>query len=417
MRWPSTGWWKAALPESGPGGHPSGRPAAPPSGREDWQAGGFGIYVHWPFCAAKCPYCDFNSHVRAGVDTARWSRALTAEISRAAAETPARRVDSIFFGGGTPSLMPPEVVAAVIAAIRAGWALADDAEVTLEANPTSVEAGRFRGYREAGVNRLSMGIQSLDDRDLKALGRMHDTAEAVRAFGVARGIFDRVSFDLIYARQGQTLEGWRAELARALDMAVDHLSLYQLTIEPGTRFGDLAARGRLRGLPANDVAADMYHATAEICGAVGMTSYEVSNHARPGAESLHNLLYWRYGDFVGVGPGAHGRLTLGGVRQATETIRAPEAWIEAVERAGSGESGRAGISPIDQAIEMAMMGLRLTEGIDLARYEALAGAPMPADRVAELAELGLVEVAAGRLRTSPAGRAVLDGVLRRLTAD
>ena len=348
---------------------PDGAPA------EDWRSGGFAVYIHWPFCLAKCPYCDFNSHVRQTVDADRWRRALVAEVAAAAMTVPGRTVGSIFFGGGTPSLMPPDTVAAVIAAIAEVWTLASDAEITLEANPTSVEAGRFRGYRDAGVNRLSMGVQALNDADLKALGRMHDTAEAVRAFEVARSIFPRVSFDLIYARQGQTLADWRSELDRALAMAIDHLSLYQLTIEPGTRFGDLAARGRLRGMPSPDASQEMYLATEEICGRAGFGTYEISNHARSGAESRHNLVYWRYGDYAGVGPGAHGRLTRGGTRWATEAIRSPEAWLDAVETRGSGLATEAPVSSTDQAIEMLMMGLRLAEGIDPNRYAALAGAP------------------------------------------
>jgi oxygen-independent coproporphyrinogen-3 oxidase len=382
---------------------------------EDWEAGGFGVYVHWPFCAAKCPYCDFNSHVRSGVDQARWSRAIAAEIAAAAAETPGRTVGSVFFGGGTPSLMAPETVAAAMQAIAAGWRLAPDAEVTLEANPTSVEAGRFRGYRDAGVNRLSLGVQALDDDDLKALGRLHGVAEAVAAFEVARAIFPRVSFDLIYARQGQTPAAWRDELGRALAMAVDHLSLYQLTIEPGTRFGELAARGRLRGMPGSEAAAEMFLATQELCAAAGLAAYETSNHARAGAEGRHNLVYWRYGDYAGIGPGAHGRLTVGGRRLATEAVRAPEAWLAAVE-AGEGAAARAPVAAAEQAVEMAMMGLRLAEGIDLGRYAALAGAPMAEERIAEVAGLGLVERGGGRLRVTPAGGVVLDAVLGRLLA-
>jgi oxygen-independent coproporphyrinogen-3 oxidase len=383
---------------------------------EDWRTGGFGVYVHWPFCAAKCPYCDFNSHVRSAVDAGRWRRALVAEIEAAARAVPRRAVDTVFFGGGTPSLMPPETVAAVIEAIRVSWSLTPDAEITLEANPTSVEAGRFRGYREAGVNRLSMGIQALNDADLRALGRRHDTAEAVRAFDVARANFPRVSFDLIYARQGQTPAHWQAELRRALEMAIDHLSLYQLTIETGTRFGDLAARGKLRGLPEADAAADMYLATAEICGEAGFHTYEISNHARPGAESRHNLIYWRYGDYLGIGPGAHGRLTQGGNRWATESLRSPEAWLEAVERQGSGTSARAAVSLQDQAVEMLMMGLRLSEGVDPARFARLNGVPLPPARIEELRELGLLSWERGRLRATSAGRPVLDAVLKRLLA-
>jgi putative oxygen-independent coproporphyrinogen III oxidase len=379
-----------------------------PESQEDWRAGGFGVYVHWPFCAAKCPYCDFNSHVRTSIDTDRWRRALVAEIAAV--------VDTVFFGGGTPSLMPPETVAAAIDAVRRGWRLALDPEISLEANPTSVEAARFRGYRDAGVNRLSMGVQALNDLDLKALGRMHDTADAVRAFETARAIFPRVSFDLIYARQGQTLAAWRAELRRALAMAVDHLSLYQLTIETGTRFGDLAARGKLRGLPAPGAASDMFLATAEICGEAGLDGYEISNHARPGAESRHNLVYWRYGDYAGVGPGAHGRLSLATGRWALEQHRSPEAWLAAVEREGSGSSFRAALTGPEQAVEMLMMGLRLREGIDPARFAALNGAPLPPAPVEELQSLGLLDAGADRLRATPAGRPVLDAVLKRLLA-
>ncbi len=375
---------------------------------EDWHAGGFGVYIHWPFCAAKCPYCDFNSHVRAAVDHDRWREALVAQVAAVAAEVPGRRVESVFFGGGTPSLMPPETVAAILDAIRAGWGLDQGAEVTLEANPTSVEAGRFRGYRDAGVNRLSMGVQALNDADLKRLGRMHTTAEAIAAFEVARGIFNRVSFDLIYARQDQGLNAWRTELGRALEMAIDHLSLYQLTIEAGTRFGELHARGRLRGLPGADLAADLYTATGEICGEAGLGGYEVSNYARPGAESRHNLVYWRYGDYAGIGPGAHGRLTIGRDRWATESARQPEAWLsDPSERREPVDTG-------DQAAEMLMMGLRLTEGVELARYARLAGREISPAALSELGDLGLVEMRAGRVRATDPGRSVLDAVIKSL---
>ena len=376
---------------------------------EDWQAGGFGVYVHWPFCAAKCPYCDFNSHVRRDVDADRWRRALVAEVAAAAHEVPGRVVDTVFFGGGTPSLMPPETVAAVIAAIGEAWTLAPDAEITLEANPTSVEAGRLRGYRDAGVNRLSMGVQALSDADLRALGRMHDVAEAERAFAVARAIFPRVSFDLIYARQGQTLSDWRSELDRALAMAVDHLSLYQLTIEPGTRFGDLAARGRLRGLPDAGAAADMYLATQEACAAAGMAGYEISNHARPGAESRHNLVYWRYGDYAGIGPGAHGRLSQGGVRWATEAVRAPEAWLDAAEAGRSGIAARTAVDAAGAGGRDADDGAATRRGHRPGAFAALNGAPLPEERVAELASLGLVETA----RRAAAGDRCRAGGARR----
>jgi oxygen-independent coproporphyrinogen-3 oxidase len=383
---------------------------------EDWRAGGFGVYVHWPFCAAKCPYCDFNSHVRAGVDGGRWRRALVDEIAAAAAATPGREVGSVFFGGGTPSLMPPETVAAVLDAVAAGWKLASDAEITLEANPTSVEAGRFRGYAAAGVNRLSLGVQALRDADLRALGRLHDAAGARAAFEFARGVFPRLSFDLIYARQGQDVAAWRAELAEALALAADHLSLYQLTIEPGTRFGALAAAGRLRGLPDADTAADMFAVTQDLCGAAGLPAYETSNHAQPGAEGRHNLVYWRGGDYVGVGPGAHGRLTLGCRRWATEATAGPEAWLTAVERGADGTTRRAPVDPEERAVELLMLGLRLREGVDLDRQAALAGRPLDPARLDALVGLGLVAIERGRLRTTDAGRPVLDAVLKELLA-
>ena len=334
---------------------------------EDWRAGGFGLYVHWPFCAAKCPYCDFNSHVVAHVDQRRWADALSAEIARLAAETPDRHLGSIFFGGGTPSLMLPETVDAVIRAAQAGWGFANDIEISLEANPTSVEKGRFRGFADAGVNRLSMGIQALNDTDLHRLGRMHSVAEARTAFDVARSVFDRVSFDLIYARQGQDRTAWRAELREALSMAVDHLSLYQLTIEPGTAFGARAEAGKLRDLPDDDLSADMYFDTQDLCEAAGMGCYEISNHARPGAQSRHNLVSWRQGDWAAVGPGAHGRLTLPNGRMATEAHRMPGAWIQAVETTGTGEVPRDAIPAHEQATEYLLMSLRLTEGLDEAR--------------------------------------------------
>ena len=381
---------------------------------EDWRSGGFGIYFHWPFCLAKCPYCDFNSHVRSSIDEARWRRALVGQVAAAARQVPGRRVDTIFFGGGTPSLMPPETAAAVIAAVRDGWPQAGDVEITLEANPTSVEAGRFHGFRDAGVNRVSMGIQALDEGDLRRLGRMHSVAEAIRAYEIARDTFERVSFDLIYARQGQTLDQWRAELGRALALAVDHLSLYQLTIEDGTRFGDMHARGRLRGLPDADLAADMFAVTQETCDAAGMGGYEISNHARPGAESRHNLIYWRYGDYAGIGPGAHGRLTVGGRRWAIESPRSPEAWLAAAEGDAAEITIRSEVEPEDQGAEMLMMGLRLREGVDLARYARLTGRELPAFRIAELSSLGLLELDGSRIFATESGRIVLNAVIKQL---
>ena len=382
----------------------------------DWQHGGFGLYVHWPFCAAKCPYCDFNSHVTARVDHARWCRAYLAELQRVAALTPGRVLNTIFFGGGTPSLMAPETVAQIIAEARRLWPTANDLEVTLEANPTSVEAGRFRAFREAGVTRISMGIQALNDADLRRLGRLHSANEAMAAFDVARGIFDRVSFDLIYARQGQTLDAWRAELTHALDMAIDHLSLYQLTIEPGTAFGDRHSRGTLRDLPQDDLAADLFDLTQDMCGAHGMPSYEVSNHARDSAQSRHNLIYWRGGDYAGIGPGAHGRITTGRGRVAISTRRMPDAWLTSVEDSGSGDTVTDVLTPDDHATEYLMMSLRLNEGTDLQRLSEL-GLRLRPETLDHLAAHDLVTHDAARLRTTQAGRRVLNGVLRDLLVD
>ena len=334
--------------------------------------GGFALYVHWPFCKAKCPYCDFNSHVRAGVDHERWRRALLAELDHFAALTPGHRLDSIFFGGGTPSLMAPATVAAVIDSAVRHWRPAPGIEITLEANPTSVEAERFRGFRAAGVNRVSLGVQALDDADLRFLGREHSVAEALAAVELAAANFPRHSFDLIYARPGQTMTAWEAELRRALDLAAGHLSLYQLTIEPGTRFHAMVEQGRLVPLD-EDVQAALYEQTQALLGAAGLPAYEISNHARPGQESRHNLVYWRYGDYVGIGPGAHGRLTLDGTRLATRTLRVPERWLAAVESDGNGEEPREQVDAGPQLVEALMMGLRLTEGIPLARLERIGG--------------------------------------------
>lgn len=383
---------------------------------EDWQEAGFGLYVHWPFCQAKCPYCDFNSHVVANVDQSRWADAFEREIARYAAETDGRVLRSIFFGGGTPSLMHPETVARVLNATRVAWPFANDCEITLEANPTSVEAARFERYADAGVNRISMGIQALNDDDLRRLGRLHDVADAMAAFNVARTLFDRVSFDLIYARQEQTLLGWKDELRRALDMAVDHLSLYQLTIEEGTAFGDRYAAGRLRGLPDEDRAADMWEVTQEVTSEAGFAAYEVSNHARPGAESRHNLLYWKSGDYVGIGPGAHGRLTLDGARWATETPLAPGAWIERVATTGSGEALRETIDHADRLAEFLLMGLRVTDGIDEIRLSRLGGDVL-FNNISKLVSLDLLERRDGHIRATPQGRPVLNSILREILSD
>ncbi len=383
---------------------------------EDWENGGFGLYVHWPFCQAKCPYCDFNSHVAQTVDQDRWRRAYVSEIGRIGAETKGRVLRSIFFGGGTPSLMAPSTVAAIVQAAGAEWAFANDVEVTLEANPTSVEAGRFAAYHDAGVNRISLGIQALNDKDLRSLGRMHTADEAFEAFDVARNQFERISFDLIYARQNQTLADWQSELDQALAMAVDHLSLYQLTIEPGTVFGTRHALGKLRGLPDEDLAADMYEQTQEIAHKRGFAAYEVSNHAKSGQESRHNLIYWRSGDYVGIGPGAHGRLTLAGQRYATETPLAPGDWLDRVGRTGNGESSRQALTADEQRTEYLLMGLRLTEGVDIGRLGLANGLELER-QINRLRDDGLIGRVGNMLAVTARGRPVLNAVLGTLLAD
>lgn len=381
---------------------------------EDWQSGGFGLYLHWPFCESKCPYCDFNSHVAANINQKRWQRAYLKEIDRLAADTKGRVLETVFFGGGTPSLMQPDLVAAIIEKIRTAWPMVNNPEITLEANPGSVEAGRFRDYRAAGVNRISMGMQAMNDDDLRRLGRKHTAAEALGAFDIARNSFERVSFDLIYARQEQTLAAWRVELTQAIDLAVDHLSLYQLTIEDGTAFGDRLARGGLKGLPNDDLAADMYDLTQEICDAAGFPAYEVSNHARPGSESRHNLIYWRGGDYIGVGPGAHGRLTMAGQRWATEAPKAPGTWLDLVERDRPGEAPRHLLQSEEHALEYLLMSVRLSEGLDIVRYQRLAQQDLAAETIAHLSDLGLILLEDSRLRATPKGRMVLNAIIRDL---
>ena len=381
---------------------------------EDWKHGGFGLYLHWPFCTSKCPYCDFNSHVATEIDQARWQRAYLSEIDRVGAETRGRVLNTVFFGGGTPSLMDPDLVAAILERVRTTWTTANDLEITLEANPSSVEAGRFRGYADAGVNRVSMGIQALNDTDLKRLGRLHSVAEARTAFDVARNAFDRVSFDLIYARQDQTLADWRAELAEAVAMAVDHLSLYQLTIEESTAFGARHAAGKLAGLPGDDLSADMYLITNDILAGLGMPAYEISNHSRAEAQSRHNLIYWRYGDYAGIGPGAHGRLTLSGDRFATVTPNGPLVWLRQVEQSGRGEGLRETLSRADQAGEYLMMSMRLAEGLDMARYSTLAGFGLEPQVIQRLQDLGMVKIEGRRLSATTSGRAILNAIIREL---
>jgi oxygen-independent coproporphyrinogen-3 oxidase len=384
---------------------------------EDWQHGGFGLYIHWPFCESKCPYCDFNSHVATHIDQDRWKRAYLTEIDRLGLETKGRRLDSVFFGGGTPSLMSPDTVAAVLERVRATWPMRNDPEITLEANPGSIEAGRFRGYRDAGVTRVSMGMQAMNDDDLRRLGRRHTAAEAQTAFHIARNCFDRVSFDLIYARQDQSVKEWSIELAKALDLAIDHLSLYQLTIEDGTAFGDRFAKGGLKGLPSEDLSAELYEMTQELADKRNMPAYEVSNHARPGSESVHNLIYWRGGDYIGIGPGAHGRITAHGIRQATVAPKAPGKWLELVEARRPGELAREKLTPKDHALEYLMMSLRLTEGLDLQRYAAIAEKPLKAEVVDALVDLGMVVTTANRLKATVQGRMVLNALIRELAED
>ena len=379
-------------------------------------AGGFGVYVHWPFCLAKCPYCDFNSHVRhAPPDQARFLAAFRREIAHMRALSGPRRAETVFFGGGTPSLMAPQTVAGILEAIDAAWPLTPDAEVTLEANPTSVEAERFRGYRAAGVNRVSLGVQALNDADLKGLGRMHTVAEALAAVAIARAAFPRVSFDLIYARPGQTPEAWAGELQQAFAEGCEHLSLYQLTIEPGTPFERLYGAGKLI-VPDDDASRALWDVTQEVTAAAGLPAYEISNHARPGAEARHNLVYWRYGTYAGVGPGAHGRLAGTAGRVATFTERAPEAWLEQVEARGHGLVEETILTTAEQADEMLLMGLRLKEGVDLARHARLGGRPLDRARIAALAEEGLVQLAGDRLMVMPAGFPVLNAVIAALSA-
>ncbi len=375
------------------------------------------LYIHWPFCLAKCPYCDFNSHVRAVLPQARFRAALLAELDWEAARLGRRPLRSIFFGGGTPSLMEPETVAALIDRARALFDPAADLEITLEANPTSIEAGRFGGYRDAGVNRVSIGVQSLDEAALRMLGRQHSASQAIAALEIGRRIFPRLSFDLIYARPGQTEAAWRAELAQALDLAADHLSLYQLTIEPGTAFEALHRRGEVV-LPDEETAAGLYEATAVEAARFGLLPYEVSNYAKPGSESRHNLAYWRYGDYAGIGPGAHGRLSLDGRLIATRRHRAPEIWAERVEASGHGAGEDLAVTPEERAREMLLMGLRLSEGISAARFQARTGVAL-ADAIepdirAAAVEAGYLVDEGDRLRATPEGRLRLDALLGAL---
>ena len=377
----------------------------------------FGVYVHWPFCLSKCPYCDFNSHVRhGGIDQSRYVQAYLREIETIATRTKGRTVSTIFFGGGTPSLMQPETVAAILDGIGRHWAVAPDVEVSLEANPTSVEADRFRGFRAAGVNRVSLGVQALDDASLKELGRLHTAEEALKAVAIARSVFDRYSFDLIYARPGQTTDAWSGELRRAIAEAAEHLSLYQLTIEAETPFFALHRSGKLK-TPNDDVARDLYDVTQEVCDKAGFAAYEISNHARVGAECRHNLVYWRGDEYAGIGPGAHGRIEEDGRRYATATEKRPESWLMRVDGFGHGLVDDEILTREERSDEYLLMGLRLAEGIDPQRYEALSGRRLDEKRIAILRDEGAVETTAnGHLRVTQAAFPILDAVVADLAA-
>jgi putative oxygen-independent coproporphyrinogen III oxidase len=376
---------------------------------------GFGIYVHWPFCTAKCPYCDFNSHVRSRIDEDSWIDAIVHELEWVAGQQGAERpiVETVFFGGGTPSLMQGASVQRTLDTIARLWRTANDVEVTLEANPASADATRFRDYRAAGVNRLSLGMQALNDRDLKLLGRLHDVAEARAALKLGMANFERVSLDLIYARPDQTLDAWRQELEEALAFGTEHLSLYQLTIEPATPFYQLHRSGSLK-IPDEGLAADLFELTQALTAAAGRPAYEISNHARPGAEARHNLLYWRYGTYAGVGPGAHGRLELDGKRIATQTEKLPERWRELVARNGHGLIEQAPIAATDAAREQLLMNLRLSEGLDLAAYRARWDRCVDKERMTTLVEQGLLRLDGQRLSATPRGRLLLNSVIAAL---
>lgn len=388
---------------------------------------GFGLYIHWPFCVSKCPYCDFNSHVRERVDAARWQTAYLREMAQYAEAGVGQgaTISSVFFGGGTPSLMPPETTAAILEAARQHWRFSDDVEITLEANPNSAEAGKFAAFAQAGINRLSIGVQSFDPHVLKFLGRAHDAAEARRAIESAQKAVPRYSFDLIYARPGQTAAQWRQELCAALQLAGDHLSLYTLTIEPNTGFAGAVARGALQPMPSDDQAA-LYDLTQEILDEAGLPAYEISNHARPssegeaGGESRHNLVYWRSGEYLGLGPGAHGRILKRGAWQATQTRRKPEAWLEQVEAEGHGRESETPVTAPERAEEALMMGLRLTEGVYAVNFRAATGIDLdvfvPRERSAPLESAGLLYRDNLRIVATREGRAVLDGLLARLLA-
>jgi len=381
---------------------------------KNWQRAGFGLYIHWPFCQSKCPYCDFNSHVSSNIDQEAWTEAYLSEISNNYHHSSEKILNTVFFGGGTPSLMPSKTIETIITHILSLWKTSNQLEITLEANPTSIDVSRFKEYRSAGVNRVSVGVQSLDDTSLKYLGRLHTGKDAIIAVQTAQSVFDRVSFDLIYARQNQTIKAWEEELLSALSLGTNHMSLYQLTIEDGTVFGDRAKVGKLPGLPSEDLSADMYTLTQEIMSSNRLPLYEVSNHAFPGEESRHNLIYWRGGDFIGIGPGAHGRYYQGPKRKATVMTKNPNKWLSQIKKLGHGAEPSIVLSKSDEALEYLMMSARLVEGTDLKFLEALDSNLLNYNNIKGLTKLGLIFVKNERIVVTPEGRPVLNSVLSEL---
>jgi len=379
----------------------------------DWERAGFGLYVHWPFCEAKCPYCDFNSHVVRNVDQSKWAAAFKLEMDKAYLKTPNRTLSSIFFGGGTPSLMEPALVEGIIAHAHSLWGFNNNIEITLEANPSSVEIDKFSDFRIAGVNRVSLGVQALLDDDLKRLGRLHSVEDALIAIEIAQNTFDRVSFDLIYGRQNQSLAAWESELSRAIEIGTNHLSLYHLTIEPGTAFGDRYDHGRLRGLPSEDLSVDLLEATKAITGSNGFINYEVSNHAKNDEISIHNMTYWNYGDYVGIGPGAHGRVQIDERKFASETALQPGKWLEQVDSA-NGSTKWSEITPKDQAYEMVLMGLRTNKGISIELVEDRHQNTLDIKSISELVELDLLKVENDFISATNEGRFVLNSVIEKV---
>jgi len=381
---------------------------------KNWQRAGFGLYIHWPFCQSKCPYCDFNSHVSSNIDQEAWIEAYLSEISNNYHHSSEKILNTVFFGGGTPSLMPSKTIETIITHILSLWKTSNQLEITLEANPTSIDVSRFKEYRSAGVNRVSVGVQSLDDTSLKYLGRLHTGKDAIIAVQTAQSVFDRVSFDLIYARQNQTIKAWEQELLSALSLGTNHMSLYQLTIEDGTVFGDRAKIGKLPGLPSEDLSADMYTLTQEIMSSNRLPLYEVSNHAFPGEESRHNLIYWRGGDFIGIGPGAHGRYYQGPKRKATVMTKNPNKWLSQIKRLGHGAEPSTVLSKSDEALEYLMMSARLVEGTDLKFLDTLDLNLLNYNNIKGLTKLGLIFVKNERMVVTPEGRPVLNSVLSEL---